>query len=102
MEQGVFPTLSSESSARTVICAYNYCTPLHNMRMKDIRVEHLEGAIRDADVGSATKGRMKSLFNMMFINFFFVCYVRATRVLRTQLNTFQYNYINSINNILFT
>lgn len=36
------------------------------MRMKDIRVEHLEGAIRDADVGSATKGRMKSLFNMMY------------------------------------
>lgn len=34
--------------------------------MKDIRVEHLEGTIRDADVGSATKGRIKSLFNMMY------------------------------------
>ncbi|WP_394921477.1 tyrosine-type recombinase/integrase [uncultured Robinsoniella sp.] len=61
-----FPTLSSSSSTRTIICAYNYCAPLHNMRMKDIRVEHLEGAIRDADVGSATKSRMKSLFNMMY------------------------------------
>jgi len=61
-----FPTLSSKSSTRTVICAYNYCTPLHKMRMKDIRVEHLEGTIRDADVGSATKGRIKSLFNLMY------------------------------------
>ena len=34
--------------------------------MKDIRVEHLEGTIRDATVGSATKGRIKSLFNMMY------------------------------------
>lgn len=61
-----FPTLSSESSSRTVMCAYNYCSPLYKMRMKDIRVEHLEGTIRDADVGSATKGRIKSLFNMMY------------------------------------
>ena len=34
--------------------------------MKHIRVEHLEGTIRDAKVGSATKGRIKSLFNMMY------------------------------------
>ena len=36
------------------------------MRMKDIRVEHLEETIRDADVGNFTKGRIKSLFNMMY------------------------------------
>ena len=61
-----FPSLSSKSSIRTVECAYKYCTSLHKMRMKDIRVEHLEGVIHNADVGSATKGRMKSLFNMMY------------------------------------
>ena len=61
-----FPTLSTMSSVRTVQAAYKYCTPLYKMRMKDIRVEHLEGTIRDADVGSATKGRIKSLFNMMY------------------------------------
>lgn len=61
-----FPTLASISSVRTVEAAYNYCTPLYKMRMKDIRVEHLEGTIRDATVGSATKGRIKSLFNMMY------------------------------------
>lgn len=61
-----FPTLANKSSIRTVSAAYNYCTPLYKMRMKDIRVEHLEGTIRDAEVGSATKGRIKSLFNMMY------------------------------------
>lgn len=61
-----FPTLANKSSIRTVTAAYNYCAPLYKMRMKDIRVEHLEGTIRDAKVGSATKGRIKSLFNMMY------------------------------------
>lgn len=36
------------------------------MRMKDIRVQHLEQTIRDATVGDNTKGRMKSLFNLMY------------------------------------
>lgn len=36
------------------------------MRMKDIRVSHLEGTIFNADVGDSTKGRIKSLFNMMY------------------------------------
>jgi len=54
------------SAIRTWKSAYTYCQPLFNMRMKDIRVSHLEGVITDADVGDNTKGRMKSLFNMMF------------------------------------
>ena len=36
------------------------------MRFRDLRVSHLQGVIRDADVGDATKGRIKSLFNMMY------------------------------------
>lgn len=54
------------SAVRTWKSAYKYCSSLYNMRFKDIRVEHLEGAIRDAKVGQATKSRMKSLFNMMY------------------------------------
>ena len=34
--------------------------------MKDIRVSHLEGTILNADIGDSTKGRIKSLFNMMY------------------------------------
>lgn len=54
------------SAQRTWISAYNHCTPLHNMRMKDIRASHLEGTISEAKVGQATKQRMKSLFNMLY------------------------------------
>lgn len=64
--EGYFPTLSNPSSARTVIAAYNHCTALYNMRMRDIRVSHLEGTIINANVGDATKSRIKSLFNMMY------------------------------------
>ncbi len=61
-----YQTLSNDSSARTYKAAFAYCKPLYNMRMRDIRVEHLQGAINDAQVGDATKSRMKSMFNMMY------------------------------------
>lgn len=61
-----FPTLSSPSSIRTITAAYTYCNGLYNMRMRDIKVSHLEGTITNADVGDSTKGRIKSLFNMMY------------------------------------
>lgn len=54
------------SAIRTWKAAYNYCKSLYNMRMKDIRVIHLEQAIQNATVGDTTKSRMKSLFNLMY------------------------------------
>ncbi len=54
------------SAQRTWISAFKHSAPLHNMRMKDIRTIHLEGTIHDADVGSSTKQRMKSLYNLMY------------------------------------
>lgn len=64
--QSYFPTLSSPSSVRTITAAYAYCNGLYDMRMRDIRVSHLEGTILNAQVGDSTKGRIKSLFNMMY------------------------------------
>lgn len=64
--ENYFPTLSNASSIRTVKAAYAYCNGLYNMRMKDIRVSHLEGTILNANVGDSTKSRMKSLFNMLY------------------------------------
>lgn len=61
-----FPKLTNSSSVRTVECAYRYYEPISKMKMIDVRVEHLEGAIKDAKVGDATKGRMKSIANMMY------------------------------------
>lgn len=60
-----FPTIGA-SSTRTITAAYRYCKPLYGIRMKDIRVEHLEQTILNADVGNSTKGRIKSVFNLMY------------------------------------
>lgn len=54
------------SAQRTWKSAFSYCKPLYQMHMRDIRVNHLEQTIRDAEVGDNTKGRMKSLFNLMY------------------------------------
>ena len=54
------------SAARTWVSAYNHSKPLWDMRMRDIRPNHMEGTIRNADVGQSTKQRMKSLYNMLY------------------------------------
>lgn len=54
------------SAQRTWVSAYNHSVPLHKMRMKDIRANHLEETINHADVGASTKQRMKSLYNLMY------------------------------------
>ena len=54
------------SAQRTWVSAFNHSKPLHKMRMRDIRANHLEGCINDADVGGSTKQRMKSLYNLMY------------------------------------
>lgn len=54
------------SSCRSWIAAYNHSKPLHNMRMRDIRPNHLEETIKNANVGDSTKQRMKSLYNLMY------------------------------------
>lgn len=64
--ENYFPTLDNPSSIRTVTAAYAYCNDLYDMRMKDIKVSHLEGTILNAQVGDSTKSRIKSLFNMMY------------------------------------
>ncbi len=75
-----FKKLSGVSSQRTVTSAYNYCSTLYNMKMRDIRVYHLQECMEKAyvipdkgkDKGkkryatAGTKARIKSMFNLMF------------------------------------
>ena len=61
-----YATLKNDSSARSYKAAYKYCEPIYAVPMRDLRVTHLQGVINDADVGEATKSRMKSLFNLMY------------------------------------
>lgn len=60
-----FKTLGA-STIRGWKSAFSYCKPLYQMHMKDIRVNHLEQTIKNADVGDNTKRRMKSLFNLIY------------------------------------
>lgn len=72
--------LSRDSARRSVINAFEYMTPLYNMRMRDIKESHIRGVIDNAtrvqtrgkDKGKAmpasacTKERMKSVLNLMY------------------------------------
>lgn len=74
------PTLSGVSSMRTVESAYRYMHSIYKMKVRDIRVRHLEGCLKDAYIisdrgtdkgqkryaSASTKGRMKSVFNLVF------------------------------------
>lgn len=75
-----FKKLTSISSERTIISAYRYCSALYNMKMRDIRVYHLQECMEKGYVipdrgnekgkrryaSACIKGRMKSMFNLMF------------------------------------
>lgn len=75
-----FKTLTGVSSQRTIMSAFNYCSSLHNMKMRDIKVYHLTECMEKGYVipdrgkekgqrryaSANTKGRMKSMFNLMF------------------------------------
>lgn len=54
------------SATRTWKSAYAYFSPIHDMRFAAIRPNHIEGCIKDADIGCSTKQRMKSLCNMLY------------------------------------
>lgn len=75
-----FTTLKSESSQRTVISAYSYCSSLYDMKIRDIKVPHLQDCMNNGytiETRLKSRGnkkfatphikcRMKSLFNLMF------------------------------------
>lgn len=54
------------SAVRTWKSAYNHSKPLWDMKMKDIKVIHLERTISEANVGDDTKKRMKSMYNLIY------------------------------------
>lgn len=65
-----FKTLKSESSSRTVISAWRYCTSVYNLPVKELKARHIkycmENGIYDGHTPSpGTKSRIKSIFNLM-------------------------------------
>lgn len=61
-----FKSLSSESSVRTVISAWNRMKPLWYMSVQNIRPYQIKSLILEADCSPNIKSRMKSVFNLMF------------------------------------
>ncbi len=70
-----YPKFKDASTARSYSSAWNYCTPIAYMEVQTIRARHLKGCIEDAykmkggkkiDASPSVKGRIKSLFNLMF------------------------------------
>lgn len=74
-----FEKLKSDSSSRTIMCAWKYCKPLYSMRVKDLRAFHIKELMDNAymisergstkgqrvEATAGTKARIKSLFNLM-------------------------------------
>lgn len=74
-----FPTLKSDSSARTIIAAWRYCHAIQKMHVKDLRARHIKGIMEDGYIiqgrgkntgakvsaSPGTKSRIKSMFNLM-------------------------------------
>lgn len=64
----------AKSSQRTIESAWQYCSALYDMRVKDIRARHIKGIMEDGvatfngeerAASANTKARIKSLFNLM-------------------------------------
>ena len=69
-----FKSLKSDSSIRTITCAWNYCSSVYNMRVTDIRARHIKGCMEDGQAvirgkltspSAGVKSRIKSMFNLM-------------------------------------
>ena len=69
-----FPTLKSESSARTITSAWAYCSSVYDMRASDVRARHVKGCMEEGIAiikgeerrpSANIKSRIKSLFNLM-------------------------------------
>ncbi len=69
-----FKTLS-ENSWRNITSVWNYCSEIYYMRAKDVRVRHIKGVMENGTTvyrgelkttTAGIKGRIKSMFNMMF------------------------------------
>ena len=69
-----FKTLKNDSSKRTIISSWSYCSSVYDMRAKDIRARHIKGCMDEGSVErkgvivrptAGVKSRIKSMFNLM-------------------------------------
>ena len=61
-----YADLSNKSTQRSNLSAFNHSGPLHDMIFKSITITNMRDTINNAQVGISTKGRMKSLYNLLY------------------------------------
>lgn len=73
--EAYFKTLKSQSSQRTIIAAWAYCSSIYDMRASDVRARHIKGCMEEGVAiikgeehhpTAGIKERIKSMFNLMF------------------------------------
>lgn len=70
-----FKKLRSESSVRSIMSPWSYCSSIYNMRVTDVRPRHIKGCMeegvaiirgKEKRTTPSIKSKMKSIFNLMF------------------------------------
>lgn len=61
-----YADIKNDSTKRSNMSAFNHSKPLHDMVFNSITITNMKDTINAAKVGSATKGRMKSLYNLLY------------------------------------
>lgn len=56
----------SDSNVKGYKAAFNVCQPIHNMKVVDIKVDHLQQVVDDSGKNSPTLKKVKILFGMIF------------------------------------
>lgn len=60
-----FKKLKNPSSERSITSAWDKCSAIYKMRVSDIRSRHIKGVMDQPGISPNTKGRIKSMFNLM-------------------------------------
>lgn len=58
---------ANRSTMKNYTTAYNHCAPLYDMKMADIRLQHMQQVIDNCPVGYQSASRIKILLNKIYI-----------------------------------
>ena len=60
-----FEKLKSQDSAKNIRCAWAHCSPIYEMKVKEVRARHMKELIETSDVSPGTKTLMKMILNQV-------------------------------------
>ena len=60
-----FKKMKSSGSHHYITGAWKQCTPIYDIKVKDIRIRHMKAMIEDADTTQTVKAHMKMVLNQM-------------------------------------